>query len=75
MRLESEWAPSPAIIITGVMFGVMAMGYQRVTQLAHEMHIPSGSIVQGDLSVQTQGDHGKVDMLGEREDAPPPRGR
>ena len=74
---ESEWAPSPAIIITGVMFGVMAMGYQRVTQLAQELHIPSGAIVQGDLSIQPQGHHGKVDLLGERserEDAPrPPR--
>ena len=70
---ENKWAPSPAIIITGVMFGVMAMGYQRLTQLAHELHIPSGAIVQGDLSIQPQGGHGKVDMLGEREDAPPPR--
>ena len=59
------------------MFGVMAMGYQRVTQLAQELHIPSGAIVQGDLSIQPQGHHGKVDLLGERsgrEDAPrPPR--
>jgi len=71
---ESDWAPSPAIIITGVIFGVMAMGYQRVTQLAHELHIPSRAIVQGDLSIQPQGHQGKIDLLGsEREDAPPPR--
>ena len=71
---ESDWAPSPAIIITGVIFGVMAMGYQRVTQLARELHIPSRAVIQGDLSIQPQGHHGKIDLLGsEREDAPPPR--
>ena len=74
MKLDTQnFHPTPAAVATAAVVLVMLAMLRKLLQLAHELAIPAGHLVKGDLLVDQQQE--QIDIMGEnREYIVPSRG-